>query len=84
MDVEVGLLVESATADVAFEGQFTAMNAHVLVVVDRLGELLIAVLALETGVLVREHMHPDLGHNLVRQTDVKPYSGSKCFKKRKL
>lgn len=62
--IEIGLLVESTPADMALEGQLAQVNAHMFVVVYRLGELLVAVDALETRVLMRQHVHSDLCDNL--------------------
>lgn len=64
MDIEIGLLVESTSADMALERQLTQMNTHMFIVIDRLSKLLVAVDALETCVLVRQHMHSNLCDNL--------------------
>ncbi len=64
MNVQIGLLVEATVADVALKWKLTAVNTNVLVVVDGLRELLAAVLALVSGVFVRQHVHADLSDNL--------------------
>ena len=48
----------------AFERQLSQVNANVFIIVHRFGELFIAIDALKTRILVRQHMHTNLSNNL--------------------